>query len=158
MGRPIDRSNRFLVGEPGPFDKAFPTLQDVLIEYCEVGKGESVRYVLGRDDPSGYHYGPPCSFRSLGGLIRCGNPVCSRGGYEIDFDVHDMVRRKLVEKEFTRRCQGDEGSPKGQRLGRRCLNYLRYKITVQYKPEHEPLRLKLRDRALRGDHPWLPDL
>lgn len=144
MGTPIDRTNRFLVGEPVAFEEAFPTLQDVTVECYEVGKGDNVQYVMGRDAPASYTYGPPRSFRSSGGLLRCSNPLCNRGGYEIDLDFHDMVQRKLIQKEFIRGCPGDEGSPKGRRPGRRCLNALHYRITLHYKPEHQPVRWKLR--------------
>lgn len=154
MGEPMDRSNRFLVGLPTTFDEALPNLEDAVVEYYETGKLGPYGFdpLVGPRDG----YGTPLSVRSTGGLIRCSNPFCRRGGFEIDFDVHDMLSRKLVRKEFVKKCPGDEGSPKGRRIGRTCMNALHYRITLRYKPEHAPARVKLKERLTVMEFPRCP--
>lgn len=142
MGAPIDRSNRFMSGPPTKFETAFPELGGISIAYRETGKG--VSGLLGQRGSPRAPLGSKARLRTTGGLIRCSNPMCNRGGYEVDWDVHDMLRRKLVTKEFTRRCPGDEGSPKGRRPGPKCLNTLHFKLTLKYKPEHAPARVRLK--------------
>ena len=44
------------------------------------------------------------------GLIRWSNPLCRRGGYEVDESVSEMVREKSTEKVFASNWPGDEGS------------------------------------------------
>lgn len=144
MGTPLDRSNRFLSGPPTKFETAFPELEDISIAYRETGKG--VSRLLGEPGSPETQLGRTASLRTTGGLIRCSNPLCSRGGYEVDYDAHDLLRRKLVTKEFTRRCPGDEGSPKGRRPGPKCLNALHFKLTLKYKPEQAPARVRLKDQ------------
>ncbi len=133
MGKPVDRSNRFLAPETS-FEKAFPKLKAVFIESVEIGKG--TEFSIGAPWREKPQYGP--KYRLNGGLIRCSNPLCNRGGYQVDFEVSDMCREKLISKEFRGACHGDEGSPKGRRQGRRCLNHLRYRITLEYWSEHAP--------------------
>jgi hypothetical protein len=139
MGEPLDRTNRVFV-QLTTFDKALPALEDVIIEYSE---GSTVGRV--RDGS----YRSRTSVRNSGGQLRCSNPACRRGGYELDFDIHDMVRNKLVSKRFVKHCPGDEGSPKGRRPGRTCLNSMDGRITLIYKPELVPERIKIKDRLTR---------
>lgn len=124
MGEPMDRSGRFFA-ELTSFDRAFPTVESVTIASYEIGEGvysfEAPRTSFGSDQPLS------------GGLIPCSNPDCRRGGYEVDHSLYDMVRENLTEKEFSKVCPGDEGSPKGKRRGKRCMNVLRYRLRVKYK-------------------------
>lgn len=124
MGEPMDRSNR-VFARSGTFESVFPDLEDAVVEYYETD--------LGRPSPSTYNRRH--SLKLLGGLIRCGNSLCHRGGYEVDWDVHDMRREGAAQKEFVKRCPGDEGSPKGRRHGRDCLRSLHYRITLKYKKQ-----------------------
>lgn len=128
MGEPMDRSKRIFV-KFGSFEKAYPTLQSVTVESYEDGDGVFRAF----SDSPNRTFGNPRPW--TGGLLLCSNPSCRRGGFEVDFDVHDMVREKLVTKEFVKRCPGDEGSPKGRRRGRRCLNTLHCRATLTYKQE-----------------------
>lgn len=132
MGEPMDRSNRYLAPATS-FENAFPTLNAVFIESVEVGKGTD--FSIGAPWPEQPTYG--FKHRLSGGLVRCSNPYCNRGGYEIDMDVHNLIRENAESREFRKACRGDEGSPKGRRIGRRCLNYLRYRITLEYKQQNQ---------------------
>jgi len=128
VGEPMDRSKRVFV-TPGPFASAFPLLERVTVESYEDGEGVFSAF----SDSPRKTFGNPLPWS--GGLLMCSNPSCRRGGFEIDFDVHDMVREKLVTKEFVKRWPGDEGSPKGRRRGQRCLNTLHCRVTLTYKQE-----------------------
>jgi len=49
-----------------------------------------------------------------------------------------MMREKLIAKEFVKICLGDEGSPKGGRLGWNCVYTFHYRLTLKYKLENSP--------------------
>jgi len=124
MGEPMNRSNLVFV-ELGPFERAFPLLESAIVEFTEFNlhlKGRSGKWRVEWD----------------GGLMRCGNERCRRGGYEFDWEIHQMVREKLTEKMVRIECPGDEGSPKGLKRGRRCERYIKAKIVVRYKDQFTP--------------------
>jgi hypothetical protein len=123
MGVPMDRSNR-VFGKLSTVEKVFPTLEEATMEFTEYDfalKKRSGTWKLTWD----------------GGLMACGNQFCRRGGYEIDRHLYDMVRTHATEKDIKINCRGDEGSPKGRKIGRRCQHYIEGKITLTYKPEGE---------------------
>jgi hypothetical protein len=120
MGEPMDRSRRVFV-QLGPFEEAFPTLEEATIEYTESESGikkRSGKWYLSQD----------------GGLMECRNPRCRRGGYEFDREVQKMVREHATEMKIELSCRGDEGSPKGRRRGQRCSYSVEGTVTVKYKP------------------------
>lgn len=128
MGEPMDRSNRVFLKPYSSFAEAFPQLEEVLMESYETGKG-----VFRWGDAEKQNlYGSPLPLRQ--GLIHCSNPFCRRGGYEIDLELGRIIQDKKERAEFLMRCPGDEGSPKGRRIGRHCLNALHVRLTIKYKP------------------------
>jgi hypothetical protein len=142
MGEPRSRTNR-VFAHLTTFEKAFPALEDVRIEYTEGSIGS------GLVDKSQSDFRSFTTIRSTGGQARCSNPSCYRGGYEFDFDVHDMVRGKLVTKRFYKPCEGDEGTPKGRKIGRRCDHAIIAKLTITYLAESAPARVTLQQRLSR---------
>ena len=131
MGEPMDRSRRVFCAL-SRFEAAFPTLEDAIFEY-EV-------YDFGNEQPNPYAQGSSSTrwFRmaSNGGLLRCENPRCQRGGYEIDVEVMKMLAEGVIEKGVTLRCPGDEGTPKRSR-GDSCLYSVRGKIKLVPKAKQE---------------------
>lgn len=123
MGTPMDRTNR-VFAQLSTFDDVFPELEDVEIEYTESGHFE----YPGSQGSTRVH-----SVRRQGGLIRCSNPACRQGGYEMDFDIHDMIRGGVSEREGHKMCAGSEGSPKLRRIYRKCLDAISYKIKLVHK-------------------------
>lgn len=122
----MNRSNRVFLGEPTTFEKAYPQLEDAVIEYEESGAGIS-EWSKGKQK---------ASLKQIGGLIRCSNPLCKRGGFEIDINIiGHMLRNNELIKEGILRCPGDEGSPKGRIRGRYCINHIKYKMTLNYKSQ-----------------------
>ena len=106
MGQPKDRSDRVFAGPLKRFEQVFPKLDDVIVEYTE--------FEHTRELQKGLH-----SVKADGGLMRCGNDRCYRGGYELDFKIHEMVREGVTEKTFELDCLGAEGTPKRDR-GHNC--------------------------------------
>jgi hypothetical protein len=67
MGEPMDRSKLFFSRLTSKWEEAFPTLEDAIIDYIESDFG------------SEEHNGT-VSLRRNGSILRCGNPLCFRGG------------------------------------------------------------------------------
>jgi hypothetical protein len=44
-----------------------------------------------------------------------------------------MVRNKKNDYEISRTCQGYEGSPKGKKRYRLCVNFFKIKVHINYK-------------------------
>jgi hypothetical protein len=131
----MDRSRR-VFGQLRSFDEVFPTIEDADVEYTETGsfpvnKPPRARPILNRE----FKPEPRRRFHSVkhGGLLPCSNPSCRRRGYEIDLVLSEMRHAGETVKEGSLSCPGDEGSPKGKRIGNECPNSVRYKLTVKYK-------------------------
>ena len=109
------------------FLKAFPVLEDVMIESWQEGAGVGNPYTSTLPSRT---YGLPHPVARR--VIECANRNCKRGGFDIFQDITKMVNEKSTVKEFTQICCGDEGSSKGK--GRDCVNTLHYRLTLEYKP------------------------
>jgi hypothetical protein len=68
-----------------------------------------------------------------GEYINCSNPACYSGGIKLGQPMRDMVRARETEKEGSKLCQGSKGFPKGRRIYRKCTNFFKYKITINYR-------------------------
>jgi hypothetical protein len=44
------------------------------------------------------------------------------------------LSEQKTEREFSKMCKGDEGSPKGRRKYRNCANFFKLKINIEYDP------------------------
>lgn len=106
MGQPMDRSRR-VFGKLAPFDEVFPELEDAAFEFVEKD------FVFEKRRGTWHLNGQ-------GGVMPCGNPSCRRGGYELDRDLRQMLRAGVLRKKFELSCRGDEGSPLGRKIGRKC--------------------------------------
>jgi hypothetical protein len=126
MGQPMER--QFLFGAAKNLKEAFPEIESALIEHYETGDG-TYDYNL-KAVPSTYTV--PRQVREP--LMRCSNPRCERGGYEIDREIRNMTLSKSCSSEFILDCHGDEGSPKGRKKGNPCMNRLHVRLTLKYKP------------------------
>jgi hypothetical protein len=115
------------------FLKAFPTLENVLIESWQEGEGVGNPYTSTLPSRT---YGLPRPVTSP--IISCANRNCRSGGFDIFQDISEMVHEKLNTKEFVKVCLGDQDSPKGGKLGRDCVNTLHYRLTLRYEPGYSP--------------------
>jgi hypothetical protein len=119
MGEPMDRSKLFFARPTSKWGEAFPALEDAIIDYVE-------------SDFGGEERNETVSLRSQGGVLPCGNPLCFRGGYELDREVSRMIQDGVLEKTVTLHCPGDEGTPK-RRRGDDCERSI--KATIKLKPK-----------------------
>src|SRR5260370_30755215 len=118
-----------LFASEGTFEQAFPEVEQALIESYETGDDVTAR----RGDPEPNSYSRP--LRVDEPRRRCSNKRCQQGGYDIERELRYMVTTKQVTLETVLDCKGHEGSPKGRRKGSSCMNALRLRLKVKYKPE-----------------------
>lgn len=130
MGKPADWSNRLFVPVTEKFEEAYPELEDAIIEWKEEGKGIGISLTPKEKEQK---FNRKMNVRKEGTLIRCSNDFCYRGGFQLGLIIHDMIFKKEDVREGFMVCEGDEGSPKGRRIGQKCLNHINYKITLKYK-------------------------
>jgi len=102
------------------FENAFPEVEECIVEVEESGHGVS-------------EWGRERTYRNPGQYINCSNTLCYNGGFSIGSEIRDMVRKRETEREDSALCQGNEGSPKGRRIYRKCMNFFKFKIRIEYK-------------------------
>lgn len=118
----IFRETNFVFSKKGPFKEAFPEIESATVEFSEKGQG-----VFRGSGPS------VRTEKNLGEFIDCHNPVCYDGGFNIGEILRDMTARRETERSVQRTCQGYEGSPKGKKKYRGCLNSFDVKVSIRYK-------------------------
>jgi len=125
-----ERQDRNLWAFDQPFVQAFPELDDAVAEWEEVVQGfteEGTR--TGRSVmrvTTGYFQG----------VIRCPNPECTRGGFEIERVLDEMVQKGEEAREGLLVCPGWIGD--ADRVP--CVNSITYTIRVKYKVRTPPER------------------
>ena len=112
----------FFFSQPTTFEKAYPMIDDITVKTIENGYG-----VYKWSNPS--HFGKT----SLGEYINCSNSSCRRGGFWIGKEIWEMVSKRETQRKTIIGCRGDEGSHKGKRMGRSCINHIETEITIKYK-------------------------
>lgn len=120
----------FLFGKKVAFAEAFPEIDTIRLEYSE--KGVVPQYYH-RLNAEGEYAWCRTDKNAIGEFINCSNPLCYNGGINVGHVIREMVKNREETKEGSAICQGNEGSPKGRRIYRSCLNYFKYKITITYK-------------------------
>lgn len=118
MGNLRERGTPF-IGTLTSFASAYPTVERALVRFTETDFGQSPRERVHN--------------LSDGPRAACSNPRCERGGYDFEFQVMEMVRQGIETEVVEISCRGDEGTPKGRRIGRDCLMSMKGTITIQYK-------------------------
>ena len=74
---------------------------------------------------------------TLGEYIDCSNRLCYGGGFSIGQVLREMVDGKQTHRETTRGCRGYEGSPKGRRRYRSCVNHWKITVDIEYSVKDE---------------------
>jgi hypothetical protein len=98
-----------------------PQDEDVVLVYEEFDFGSSVPR-MGRSVRT---FSP----KEQGGMLRCGNPRCYRGGYDIGMVGTPAADRPEIPVHM--HCEGDEGMPGGRKLGRSCLWSIKGTLRIQ---------------------------
>ena len=111
---------RPFIGTLTSFEGVFPQLEDAVVDYTEFDFGEKTR----ESSHSMRHDGP---------RIRCGNSRCQRGGYNLQWTLEEVIRKGQRNVAIDLSCHGDEGTPKGKRIGQSCLHSIKGHMTIKYK-------------------------
>ena len=125
----FDRWSQYFGKSQSRFNTSLPGVDDVLIQHYQIGKSQ---YLSPELNPKSF--GSPVSLQAFDGYIPCANPDCYHGGFRFDQEITEMVRHKAESREGEKHCPGNEAYDKGKRPGLQCLNSLRYRITIRYKP------------------------
>ena len=75
--------------------------------------------------------------KGVGEFVDCANPICYRGGFSLGNILRQMVRDRQTHQETTAVCQGYEGSPKGRRRYRSCINSFRITVDIEYRQDND---------------------
>lgn len=129
----INSKAHFLDPAPMRFEDAFPMVASIRIAYKESGMGVSV---FEQDDAEGFAHHITNKVY-VPEYIRCSNGLCVHGGYRIAEKIREMVNNKETASSGSIICCGNEGSPKGRRIYRKCYNFIKYKVEIAYKAEDE---------------------
>jgi len=121
----VFRESNFVFSQKVSFEEAFPEIADLKVIVEESGHGV-------REWNRVRHYG-----KNIGEYIDCSNPLCYNGGFSLGSILREMVRKRETHREETAICQGYEGSPKGRRKYRDCMNFFKITVDIQYKPNED---------------------
>ena len=106
-----------------PFEEAFPTVEDLQLEVQQKMTGDAGGSAITFDRST------------VRSFVACRNPVCVRGGVDIGAMIQEMARKRETQRKFSELCKGNEGSPKGRKIYRKCLNHFTVAIFIRYKPD-----------------------
>ena len=123
----VFKETRFVFARKVPFKEAFPEIKKLEIKAKESGYG-----VYEEFDTKYYNTEHP-----PGEFIDCSNPLCYNGGFSVGEILREMVREKKTHYEGLKVCQGYEGSPKGRRRYRSCINSWKVTIDLEYYTDEE---------------------
>ena len=129
----VFNETNFVFATKTTFEKAFPEIKDISVEVKETGRGT---YNGSRTS----HY----SNSNIGEYVNRSNSMCYNGGFRLGGIIREMVYKKETVREGSAMCQGNEGSPKGRKIYRKCWNDFSYKIQIEYY-EKEELQDKKQD-------------
>ena len=92
------------LGSPADFERAFPGLEDAVIEYRAARPGGA--FQTNRPLPT-----TRLSLRDRGPIMHCLNPNCRDGGYDVSRLVQEMLRAGDQERKGRVTCAGKEAEP-----------------------------------------------
>lgn len=116
-----------MFGKKTSFEEAFPQIDSLDVTVEETGKGvhrEPRTWRFSEENPPGKY-------------VDCSNDLCYNGGVDVGSILRAMVRNDETSKETTEFCQGYEGSPKGQKRYKDCINKFEVQIEIEYADEDE---------------------
>lgn len=111
-----------VIGTKGTLAEVYPQIKDVAVEVEESGRGV--------DSWNKNRCYTKESFP--GEFIDCSNPSCYGGGFQLGSYLGKMLLEHLTELADSKMCRGNEGSPKGRRIYRKCLNTFKFRIKIKY--------------------------
>jgi len=123
----VFQEKNFMFSRKVSFDEAFPEIEDLIIEVEEssgVPSPGGSKSIYNRQNMPGEY-------------INCSNSLCYNGGFSIGSILREMVSKKQTELETSKFCQGNEASPKGRRVYRKCWHSFKTKVSIKYRTEGE---------------------
>jgi hypothetical protein len=117
----VFRNTNYVFATKLPFNEAFPEIEEIRVEVQETGYG-TPNYMGVYD-------------KRVGEFVDCSNSQCYNGGVSVGHIIREMVRERETDREASAICRGNEASPKGRRVYRKCLNQFSLKISLTYKTE-----------------------
>jgi len=116
----VFRASNPLFASKGTFAEAFPTVVTLV---ATVTPSDAYQPTTAQT----YTEATACEY------VDCESAVCFNGGFSLGGTLREMVRLGETDRRGTAICQGHEGSPKGRRLTRKCLQFFAYQISVTYR-------------------------
>lgn len=117
----IYSNTNYVFSKKVEFEKAFPDIEDITVEIEE--KGEDVygsnKYMYKKNNISQF--------------VNCSNSLCYGGGINIGRILRQMTENREIQFNGIKFCQGNETSPKGKKIYRKCVNQFTIKINIKYK-------------------------
>ena len=121
-------SKENLLVKVAKFEEVYPGLSDAIIEWTENGEG-----AFHSKAKSFGQYEHKASLKQYGELIKCSNPHCKQGGFQLRPQVQTMAKNNQKEKEGEQYCKGKATSSKPKAYRQKCSNTISYRITLRYK-------------------------
>ncbi|EMT38140.1 hypothetical protein TthWC1_2382 [Thermoanaerobacter thermohydrosulfuricus WC1] len=122
----VFQETNYLFAEKTTFEKAFPMIEDIEVKVIEYGEG------VNEWNRERYY-----NKFTAGEYINCSNRLCYNGGFSLGRIIRYMVMNNMKEYQTKEICQGYEGSPKGRRKYRDCLNTFHITVKIKYKEKQE---------------------
>jgi hypothetical protein len=119
------RESTPMFGTKGTLAEVYPQIKDIIVEVQESGYGVD-SWNSNRTYTKDFFPGE---------FIDCSNPSCFGGGFQLGSYLRRMVTEGNTELEDSKSCRGNEGSPKGRRIYRSCINTFEFKIKIQYETQ-----------------------
>ena len=110
------------LGELTTFAKAYPNFGELVVRVHHDG---DLAYV--------HQKSAVYTAATLPGVLRCPNPKCQQGGYDLSATVITLAHGRTPNYSVSWSCNGHEGSPKGRRKGDPCMNSVELEFQASYK-------------------------
>ena len=126
----IFNESSFPFGKKVSFEQAFPEIEDIDIVVVETEGGGIVDFDCVEYSPKRWR---STHKMGVGEYIDCHNSMCYSGGFSIGRIIKQMINDREEEKTGIAFCKRTEGSQKGKKRNRSCINDFRYKISIKFK-------------------------
>lgn len=89
------------------------------------------------EERNGFSYGFDSEkHETLTRFQSCRQPLCVRGGFHIDHLIHkaiaEQIQNQATEGSASAGCSGSEGSPKGKKIYRECMNFATVRVQAYF--------------------------
>ena len=117
----VFNASNYVFSDKVSFEEAYPEIKDVEVRVEETGNGvhQSGELIFLKSQISAF--------------VNCSNPLCYNGGVALHSIIRQMNQQRKTEDDTYKLCQGNEASPKGKRIYRKCMNMFHVKTRIQFK-------------------------